>query len=180
MSLTAPDSPDRLDALVYAITHPAACVPDRILCAADNSRGAHMRHRFAGLVLAGTALALTGCGGDADQPPDAAATSTTNAAPTTSTAPSDPYDAYTNTVTGLGLTPGVKREESVSVAGNICDNTVADMAGLIANLESIYDTPEKMAAFLTDRAHFIDAYCPDARVVFDPGSQQAAGVSVPR
>jgi hypothetical protein len=135
------------------------------------------------LVLTTACLALAGCGGGTDTDASAGDStssvgSATHAAATTSAA-LEPYTVYVNTVTRRGLTPEVKADEAVSVAGNTCDNTVSDMEGLITTIHTLYSTPEEFAGFLTDRADFIDAYCPDSRVVYDAATMSAAGVTVP-
>src|SRR4051794_39079892 len=112
-----------------------------------------MRRHITGLALATTALTLVSCGNsDSDQQADAAASSTTaSMAPSTNPAPPDPYDVYVDGVTALGLTPEVQPDEAVSVAGNTCDNTVADMEGFIDTMHTLYPDPQKFAEFLTDR-----------------------------
>lgn len=135
---------------------------------------------------------MAGCGGG-DDSEDAvragasrapAASSTAAASSSVAAASSsdsrDPYDAYVDEVRGYGIEPGVVRSEAVGVAGNTCDNTVADMEGLVALGQELYPGEHEYAEYLTDRAAFIDAYCPDARVVFDAATDSVAGVTVPR
>ena len=126
--------------------------------------------RMTVLVIGGVLLAGCGAQSEAASPPPASSAS--SAAPTTAAAP---YDVYARKVTTLGLVPQVQRGEAVSVAGNTCDNTVADMSGLIDGLRSVYPQPQQMRNFVTDRSAFIDAYCPSARPVFDAAAQKELG-----
>jgi hypothetical protein len=126
-------------------------------------------------VLASLALVtLVGCSSQAAATP--------KAAPTTSspTVTADPYDVYAAHVTAAGIgAPEVQRDEAVKVAGNTCDNTVDDMAGLLNNLRSLYPTDAAYRDMVTDRAYFIDAYCPSARVVYNAATQQVIGQVIP-
>jgi len=143
---------------------------------ADAMTGANFRpmtvRKMTVLVIGGVLLAGCGAQSEAASPPSASSSSASSAAPTTTT---DPYDVYARKVTTLGLVPQVQRGEAVSVAGNTCDNTVADMSGLIDGLRSIYPQPQQMRNFVTDRSAFIDAYCPSVRPVFDAAAQKELG-----
>lgn len=119
-------------------------------------------------------LALAGCTAKADT--SKSAETSTSATSPSSTAPADPYDVYTAHVAAAGLgAPEVQRGEAVTVAGNTCDNTVADMTGLLENVRSLYPTDAAYHDMVIDRAYFIDAYCPSARVVYNAATQQAIG-----
>ncbi|GAA4307277.1 hypothetical protein [Klenkia terrae] len=127
------------------------------------------------------ALLLAACGGtDNDSSSTGPTVTSSSSSATTSAAPEpvEPYEAYTDAVSARGISPGITEQEAVSVAGNTCDNTVADMSGLVTGMQSLY-TESELAEVLVDRAYFIDAYCPDARVVYDAGTQAALGVVVP-
>ena len=127
------------------------------------------------VLLALTVPLLASCGHNTGN--TAKAASATTAASTTAAA--DPYDTYLHSDQAAGITPDVQRSEAVSVAGNTCDNTVTDMTGLVNLGHQLYDTPATYADYLTDRAYFIDAFCPSARVVYDAATQQAAATVVP-
>jgi hypothetical protein len=125
------------------------------------------------LIATAALLALAGCSSSkAAEPPK-------QAAPATTAAPTDPYDVYTAHVTAAGLTPEIQRNEAVSVAGNTCDNTVTDMVGLVTMSHTLYPTDAAFRDSVIDRADFIDAYCPNERVVFDAATQQVIGEVIP-
>ena len=132
-----------------------------------------MAPRIRPIIAAVALLTLTGCSGGSSTPAASSATSSSSAAP------ADPYDAYSAHDTAAGLTPEVQRDEATSVAGNTCDNTVQDMTGLVTSAHDLYATTDAYQGFLIDRANFIDAYCPSARVVYNAATQQAVGKVIP-
>jgi ABC-type glycerol-3-phosphate transport system substrate-binding protein len=126
----------------------------------------------------GAALAvLTACGGEAAESAEQG-TGASESQAAEPTAPTDPYDVYVKDVEAAGLTPEVKRQEAVSVAGNTCDNTLPDMREFLTTMQTLYAGAE-YDNFLEGRAYFIDAYCPNIRVVFDAATESVAGVIVP-
>lgn len=119
---------------------------------------------------------LAACGGQTGEAASSTSASTSSsAAPTT---PAEPYDVYVSKDTAHGLTPEVKRDEAVSVAGNTCDNTVTDMTGLLTSIRTITPDDTEYARFIVDRAYFIDAYCPNVRVVYN-AAVQGVGLTIP-
>ncbi|TFV49544.1 hypothetical protein E4P43_11895 [Blastococcus sp. TF02A-35] len=115
---------------------------------------------------------MAACGGEADEEAVQTAPAAEPAEPT------EPYDVYLEEMDSAGLTPEVKPDEAVSVAGNTCDNTLPEMREFLTTMQTLY-TGTEYDHFLEGRAYFIDAYCPNIRVVYDAATEAVAGVIVP-
>ena len=84
------------------------------------------------------------------------------------------YERFSDLVVSYGGVSKMDEGEALSVAGNFCDNDVADMRYYIEALEGI----GSLAQTLASAAALADAYCPERRVVIE-GALSKLGIRDP-
>ena len=125
------------------------------------------------LLTVAALLALTGCSShDTATSTHAAASSSTPAAPT------DPYERYAAADERAGTPVKIQRSDALGVANATCYSDADHMLSLVQLIQSEYSGTELQDG-LINYANLIDAYCPDARAVFDAATRQTVGKVIP-
>lgn len=136
-----------------------------------------MRKRTAALALLFVAATAASCGSRSEGGSASSSVPPTSNAPSTTTTV-DPLDRYTSITAAMELEP-TGLDEVESVAANVCDNTLADMTGLVGIAEMMEDTTgENWISTINEKAVVIEVWCPSQRVVLEQAVKATTSVPV--